>query len=98
MCNDVLEKGLPESKTIGYSSYYGRRGIIWSLTNENDVVYLSHYGTIILEHHLKTNQFLVVGGFSSTDQRAINDYLTYVGYYPSLFCKRHNDNLKLVIN
>ena len=98
MLDDIFKHGCKTSQTIQNSEYYGKRGVVWSLTKENDIVFLSHYGTIILEHHLHGDGFNIRGGWSATDQRAINDYLSYVGYYPSLMCKRHNDNLRLVVN
>lgn len=95
MYNDVMVNGCDKSTTTQHSNYYGTTGVVWSLTNENNIIYLCHYGTVIMKYWINCHSYRLYGGYSATDQTAINSFLFLNGDYDKMRCKRHNDNLTI---
>ena len=109
MYNDVVVNDKEQCSIFQRSSYYGTNGIVWRLEKrientsnyETMVIYdLIHYDTLIFRvreiYNRGINGFGIKGGYSATDQTAINGLLYMFGLYNEYKCLRHDDDLSLV--
>ena len=109
MYNDVVINDKEQCSIFQRSSYYGTNGLVWQLEkrientfNYETLIYydLIHYGTKILTiteiYNRGIERIEIKGGYSSTDQTAINGLLHMFGLYNNYKCLRHDEYLSLV--